>query len=149
MQNFKWSDSLNVGVKAIDDDHREMMRMLQRIEAAIGEGCLRTCTKLVMDFILLTRAHFTTEEKILMDSNFPKFRQHRVTHGQLLAQAIDTAEFINNATHIDEVEGCLEDLAGFLFHDLIGSDMEFKSYLQECGIAEKESFCPPINHIHE
>ena len=138
MQNFKWSDSLNVGVKAIDDDHRDMMGMLQQIEAAIGEQCLRTCKKLVIDFIMMTRAHFTTEEKILMDADFPKLRQHRVAHGQLLAHALDLAEFINNATHIDQVTGCLDDLAGFLFHDLIGSDMEFKSYLQECGVADKE-----------
>lgn len=138
MQNFKWTDSLNVGVKAIDDDHRDMMKMLQQIEAAIGERCLRTCTKLVIDFILLTRTHFISEETILKDAKFPQLRQHRVAHGQLLAQAMDLAEFVNNATHIDEVAGCLEDLAGFLFHDLIGSDMEFKSYLQECGVADNE-----------
>lgn len=135
MPKFQWFDAFDVGVAAIDDDHREMMKMLQQIQDAIYEQCLDSCKQLVSDFIDLTRVHFTTEEKILQDADFPQLRNHRVAHGQLLAQAIELEKFVHDASHIDDLKGCIDDLAGFLFHDLIGSDMEFKSYLQECGVA--------------
>lgn len=140
MQKLQWFDALEVGVKVIDDDHREMMVMLQRIQDAISEQCLVTSKELVSEFIVLTRAHFIAEEKILEEAEFPNLRQHRVAHGKLLAQAIDLGKIVVNAAHVDELGEYLEDLAGFLFHDLIGSDMEFKSYLEECGVAEKKRF---------
>lgn len=137
MKRFEWSDTFDVGVASIDEDHREMMDMLQQIQGAISEQCLDTCKERITDFIQLTRVHFTTEEVILRDASFPQLKQHRVAHGQLLAQAIELGKFVHDAAHIDDLEGCMDDLAGFLFHDLIGSDMEFKSYLQECGVAER------------
>lgn len=137
MQNFQWFDALEVGVEAIDDDHRKMMSMLQEIQDAIYGQCLETSQELVTDFIQLTRVHFISEEKILKDAKFPNLKQHRETHSDLMARAIELGKFVCDATHVDELEGCLHDLAGFLFHDLIGSDMEFKSYLQECGVAKK------------
>lgn len=140
MQKFQWFEALEVGVKVIDDDHREMMSMLQRIQDAISEQCLETSKELVSEFIVLTRAHFIAEEEILKRANFPNLREHRVAHGKLLAQAIDLGKVIVNAAHVDELGGYLDDLAGFLFHDLIGSDMEFKSYLQECGAADQGRF---------
>jgi len=135
MLDFKWFDSLEVGVEAIDDDHRKMMGMLKEIQASICEQCLNTSKDLICDFIQLTRMHFITEEKILKDAKFPNLKEHRLMHGQLMAQAIDLKKCVDNASHVDELEGCLHDLAGFLFHDLIGSDMEFKSHLQQCGVA--------------
>ena len=140
MHKFQWFEALEVGVEVIDNDHREMLSMLQRIQDAIREQSLATSKELVSEFILLTRSHFTTEEKILEEADFPNLKKHRVAHGELLAQAIDLGKIIVNATHVDELSEHLDDLAGFLFHDLIGSDMEFKSYLQECGAAERGRF---------
>ena len=136
MHKLKWFKALEVGVEVIDNDHREMMNMLQRIQDAIREQSLDISKELINEFILLTRLHFTAEEKILEETNFPNLKQHRVVHGKLLAQAIDLGKIVLNATHVDELSEHLDDLAGFLFHDVIGSDMEFKSYLQECGAAE-------------
>ena len=140
MHKFQWFEALEVGVEVIDNDHREMLSMLQRIQDAICEQSLDTSKELVSEFILLTRSHFTAEEKILEDANFPNLKQHRVAHGKLLAQAIDLGKIVVNATHVDQLSEYLDDLAGFLFHDLIGSDMEFKSYLQACGAAGRGRF---------
>jgi len=140
MQKFEWFDSLEVGVKVIDDDHREMMKMLGLIQEAICVQSLVTTKKLVVEFIQLTRMHFINEEKILKDAKFPNLKQHSLTHGKLMVRAIELGKIVRDATHIDELGDCLHDLAGFLFHDLIASDMEFKSYLQECGVAEQRRF---------
>lgn len=137
MPKFEWFDSLEVGVKAIDDDHKRMMATLKRIQVAISEQNLNVCKELTTNFIGITKTHFTTEEKVLEEVNFPHLREHRVTHGQLLDQAIEIETFIHNATHVDELDGCLDGLADFLFHDLIALDMAYKSFLQKCGIAKR------------
>ncbi len=126
---MEWKNSFSTGIKKVDDEHKILVNMIDRLEQAMNKGE----SEEVMGYVLknlvdYAKFHFKSEEKIMANIGFPGLNRHRVLHKDL----------------VNEIAGILIDLkkdrmwtipelVGFLHHwlvdHIIGEDREIGRYL--------------------
>lgn len=82
---IKWTPLMNVGIDWVDDHHRQMVDLLNRLSRAVGDGDGAAGTDLLRQFIALTQAHFAEEERYL-EARGAVPGPHRTDHARMLAE---------------------------------------------------------------
>ena len=79
-----WSDSLSVGVPAMDEEHRQFIARVNALNTAIIDSEDKATVALAMDLMLAEAAqHFAHEEQLLGEWRFPDAAAHRTKHAEL------------------------------------------------------------------
>lgn len=90
MSMQKWSEDLATGIAGIDDDHRHLFEVLDRLYQAIRED--RGHEELVLllsELIGNTEDHFRREESFMLERGYRDFARHKMEHERLIADARD------------------------------------------------------------
>ena len=135
MKPFKWVPTLELGVPEIDDDHKALLGLVQGVESAIADSDGAVYLSRLDDMLLAAEQHFLREEAFLERLAYPNLERHRRYHAHLLTQAKAIRQLCEAAVSQSQRDKCATELLGFLIDDIIRGDMEFKSFLQEEGIA--------------
>jgi hemerythrin len=81
-----WSDSLSVGVAAMDDEHRQFIARVNELNSAIIEAEDKGAVERSMNLMLAQAAdHFRHEEELLDEWKFPQAAEHKARHAELAA----------------------------------------------------------------
>ncbi len=92
MQNTElkpWSSSYSVGIKMLDDDHRILISMINKLHQAMIAGQSRSMiAPLIQELKDYTVHHFHNEESHLKKINSPDFEEQRQQHA-VFAKRID------------------------------------------------------------
>ena len=70
---FIWKDNYSVGNPEIDDQHRDLFNLCNQLSESLTE---KECKFIIMKLFKYTRLHFTAEEKLMKDLEFPLFVEH-------------------------------------------------------------------------
>jgi len=130
-RRLEWRESFSVGIPAVDDDHRRMIAVLNEITASLEEKDYARCEELFDRFIKLAADHFQREERYLYAANYPQAAEHSSHHGRLLVMAGEVRERCRQLIKADQMSECFNDMVAFLVDDILGADIQFKSYLDE------------------
>jgi hemerythrin-like metal-binding protein len=80
---MQWNESYNLGIPAIDKQHRELYEMLNKLNLAMANGRGRSVAADVMSRLSpLIHDHFAEEEKTLRQRNSPPYRQSCIRHSE-------------------------------------------------------------------
>lgn len=138
MVALDWLDSFEIGLKAIDDDHRQMLDIMRKIKAAGNLHDRGTCVNLLEKLVDFSQAHFEREEKLLRDIQYPSARIHEAYHADLLERADVIKEACMTIRSDRDFQECCEEMFGFLIDDVIASDLKIKSFLEEHGLTDRD-----------
>ena len=129
MAIIEWSDSYSVGVPALDDDHKRLIDIINRVEEAERKGA--SVPWVLEDLEDYARGHFRREEERMAAADYPGLAGHRERH-QAFVEWLDTvrktyamdpeAQFHLAATVKDY-------LKNWLINHILATDMEYKEYL--------------------
>lgn len=100
MPIMEWDDSLDIGVEAMNDEHRQILNAMNRIFDVAETG--RTgeeINQLVARLGAVCVRHFADEEAYMAAIGFPGLAIHRIMHQDLLKR------FQTHATEIREAGG--------------------------------------------
>ena len=140
MSRIDWDDSLSIGVELIDDEHKMLIQKLRDLSEAFDQGLEKNKILKTLDFLIdYTEFHFTDEERVMKQSDYPGLEEQRQQH----------EEFRQTLNHILEDyqdEGPTKSLAesvnvflvNWLFGHIKGSDLKLGKFLGEKGLAEIE-----------
>ena len=79
----EWREHLAVGVKQIDEQHKELFRRFSVLMDAINQGTGAAQVLKVLNFLDdYTVTHFRNEEKIMVEHRYPHLALHQEEHGQ-------------------------------------------------------------------
>ena len=90
-----WSDSYSMGIKVIDDQHKELLNIVNDIFShATGNEWeeheyFKTVIKQAVDYI---NFHFSTEEKIMVATKYPGYDEHKKKHHEFIITVVKTAK---------------------------------------------------------
>ncbi len=126
---MEWKESFSTGIKKIDDEHRELVRMIDRLEKAMERGeaedILGPVLKNLVEYV---RFHFRNEEEVMVKTGFPDLKRHRVLHRNLVNEV---ASILNDLKK-DRL-WTVPELVGFLQHWLVdhilGEDVRIGQHL--------------------
>jgi hemerythrin len=81
MELMDWSDQYSVGVKKMDDQHRTLVGMLNKLYDAMMNHCAIEITEpLVKQLMQYAQTHFVDEEALMATTGFPQLNEHREQH---------------------------------------------------------------------
>lgn len=82
---FKWSPNYSVNITAIDDQHRELVNILNRLFVAVSRREGDKAIAGILDALTsYTETHFALEERLMKLANYPDFDAHKAEHTLLL-----------------------------------------------------------------
>ena len=81
------TDSLKVGFSEIDDQHQKLADLLNQLNANLVNSTPQATVLQQLDAIVAyVVVHFDTEDRLMVQSNYPETEYHRQSHEQLISE---------------------------------------------------------------
>ena len=93
MALVEWSADYESGNAQVDEQHRELFRMVNELHQQIVDGRGKEAIQPTLDKVAsYTKEHFATEEALMQRSAYPEYKRHHALHQELLKRAADIIE---------------------------------------------------------
>ena len=84
---FQWSDSFNVHIQEVDEQHKVLVDLLNQLHRAIVERHGKATSQEILNQLAdYTRTHFLLEESIMRVLHYPGLEIHKQQHEDLIKQ---------------------------------------------------------------
>jgi len=130
MPYFAWNDSLLVGIKDIDEQHRRLVELINGLNDAVtrsGQHC--PAPELVARLKAYADEHFHIEEGYMQAFAYPDFEQHLREHDSFRA-AVQIFED-NSASDSANPSEVLDFLKHWLTEHILGLDIKMGRFLYD------------------
>lgn len=134
MRKIEWKDTYSVGVKKMDEQHKEIVDYLNKMFEIIDQHSqLDQVKELFAKLDDYAQVHFTTEEGLLSKNKYHDLKSHQEEH-QIYIEKINTfrERLVSTDEHVSE------DILGFLadwwMGHIQGCDKEYTRFLNNCGV---------------
>lgn len=135
---FEWLDSFTVGIPAVDEDHKMLVGLVNRVVTAIGDHHGRDVLNDTFNRLLeYTAYHFDREEQVMQRSAFPGLEAHRAMHDQLIRQVLRYLR-LHRRNELEPVE-LGEFLIDWLTTHILHEDMKLGEHLRRQDAAPADA----------
>ncbi len=130
---FPWNDELSVGVPRMDDQHKVLLRLINRLadlsDSGGGGASIRIVVGQLVDY---TKFHFQDEEDLMESVGFPTLEEHRKVHQAFVAEV---GRMVVKATREDSIDAAslLPVLKQWLIRHIQGTDKGYGSHILSRG----------------
>ena len=129
---LEWHERWNTDITDIDEQHIALARQINRIvevlrQSGEGEQRSKALENLLDELYDLTRAHFTAEEAMMRQNDYPDYAAHHKEHVMLLAELVDYIREIQQGRAVLDI-GSLRELRSWFVVHLAQADAAFASY---------------------
>jgi hemerythrin len=84
---FKWSADYSVKIKTIDEQHQELVNILNRLFVAVSKREGDKVIAGILDALMsYTETHFALEERLMRQAKYKDLEPHIAEHRKLIAQ---------------------------------------------------------------
>lgn len=130
MSLIRWRDSLSLGIEAIDNDHRQLITILNRLHfMAIAGDDRAALGEVLRELLDYTRSHFAREEMLMRLAAYPGYEAHRKIHRQLTEKVAGyEAKYRAKPKHFD-FERFYDFIADWLVVHVMEEDMKIQPFV--------------------
>lgn len=134
----EWTDKLSVGIKGIDEQHKVLVHILNRLITAVskheGDKVIRGTIDSLIEY---TKSHFALEERLMTAAGYSELNSHVIEHRQFTEKVYLLAE-----QHLLENKPIDHEMVDFLrdwyTKHVQGSDMKLGKALQQSNFSTAE-----------
>ena len=127
---------VSVRIKAMNDYHKKLIDIINELHNGVSSECTdRVLRKILSEFTVYTKHHFTEEEDLMSKYDYPELSSHKEEHDKLIETLQDLQQ------QFDERKGELliilkmqNFLRCGLINHVIGLDKKYEIYLNSKGI---------------
>lgn len=95
MAHFIWDQKFSVGVKTLDNQHKHLFEILNRLYAALeNKESIENISDIFDQVLEYTLAHFGIEEQYMLHAKYPGYNEHKALHEKLKTKATQIAASI-------------------------------------------------------
>jgi len=125
----EWTEALSVGVPELDEDHRRLFDVINRVLEAERRG--ESVQWVIQELTLYANEHFAREERLMAEAGYPGLDAHREAHRAFIEwlTSVKTAHGANAETRHYLAGTVREFLQGWLADHIMETDMDYRSYL--------------------
>lgn len=129
MTYLKWSDKYSVNVAEIDEQHKKLFSLVNRMYDAMHAGKGRDMIEaIIAEFVDYTDYHFKAEEALLRRNAYPDYDDHKQMHDRLVRDARRIEEAFDSGNTPTAIEVMLI-MTNWLNMHILEQDRKFKSYV--------------------
>ena len=137
MPLMEWSERLSVRIPAIDNQHKRLIALINRLHDAVFEGYeVHMMVPLVQDLLDYARTHFRAEERIFEQYSYPEAEKHKAAHEEFVRQVREIRRGAA-ARERDVALKAMRFLKEWLAHHLMGTDRHYAAYVHARGYVER------------
>jgi hemerythrin len=134
MPILKWTDSLSVGVREIDAQHKTLIMNLNELFDAMKQGKANTMLKFLLSkLVAYTQMHFSTEEKYMKQWNYKEYAAHKAEHDAFVKKVADFKGEYDQGKTLLSVE-VLTFLKDWVANHIQVTDKKYSSLFNEHGL---------------
>jgi hemerythrin len=126
------TEDMKIGIEIIDTQHQELFDRFNELSSLASENLKEEIQKTLGFLDNYVVQHFSDEEEIQKQCNYPLFEWHKEQHKAFVQtfQKLE-ADFIANGTTTTFIINLDNALVGWLKHHITSADVEFGKYYRE------------------
>lgn len=131
-----WLPSMNVGIAAIDDDHRRLLGLMTELAGHVEAFDANRAGPAAATFLAAVDRHFALEESLMRAHGYPETERHLACHAatrEVVARIGEAARTRHSVAHAATL---LQELGGSYFSNLLREDGALANWMRACGVAE-------------
>ena len=119
-----WNNDWNTGIATVDAQHEEWLGLINALLVAVKSGTPLHVPNVLARILLYVDMHFRTEERLMVDYNYPKITDHMRMHHEIQDKLMN----LNKETLLTE-EILYLFIEWLVFH-ITKVDMEMASWIK-------------------
>lgn len=134
MEKIVWSDEYSVGVQVLDDQHKKIIRIVNKlIENSHELVNSVTVADALDEMTKYASYHFKTEEQLMEENGYSGYEQQRAQHKAFKIKLVQLCSA--TTLQVGEVPDILLNYLGeWWVQHILQEDMEYRSFFSENGI---------------
>ena len=145
---IEWSDQISVGIQEIDEQHKQLVALINRLFDAMASGKekLQVAKDILNELMQYTIVHFSVEESLFRIFDYPDYEKHCENHFALRVKVIEINEKVQKGERMITPE-LLTFLKKWITNHIMVEDKAYAPFLLERGLKknwEKKSWIGKI-----
>lgn len=134
MEKIIWSEKFSVGVKAIDEQHKKLVGMLNKLIENEGiEVDSEILSEVLSEMTEYVGYHFKSEEEYMLEYDYPGYQQQKDQHRGFMKKVVDFC--MDTSKHKNGVpKDVLLFLKNWVENHILVADMKYKDFFNERGL---------------
>ncbi len=131
---MRWDSSLQLGISQIDDQHKQLVGMINDLHRAMKQRQTMAVTGGILErLVSYTVFHFDVEEKLFRKHNYPEYSEHKKVHEKLVAKVMDFKTKVEQGDATISME-LMDFLKDWLVSHIKGTDKKYVPFLKQHGV---------------
>jgi hemerythrin-like metal-binding protein len=102
---LQWQENFAIGIAEVDHEHRELIRLINELHAALGaERAGERVEAFLGEIFADISAHFALEERVMRERRYDALTEHKADHERLLDQLRDMMDAEADGAVLDDAE---------------------------------------------
>lgn len=134
MAHFQWSEKYSVNVQKIDEQHRELIEIINKLHGALSKNhSKKMMGEIVEGLLKYISVHFATEEELMQQFDYPGYHDHKRAHDEMRAYVFNLSEAYKNKKIIISIK-LMDYLKKWLSQHILGVDRLYQDFFNSEGI---------------
>ncbi|MGK5088754.1 bacteriohemerythrin [Bdellovibrionota bacterium FG-2] len=135
MALFEWGKKYSVGIASIDQQHQKLVEMLTTLhEAMKQEKGEETLEGILAGAVKYAQEHFSYEERLFSQTQYPEFEHHKQAHDAFARQANTLMQQFREGKQVLTIE-TWQFLKKWLEDHILGEDKKYTAHLKTHGVS--------------
>lgn len=135
MAFFVWNDKYSVGIRELDNQHKQLMNILNELYDAMQNATAQDrIGRIINELTNYTKIHFATEERYMEAHNYPALSSQKVEHQRFIQKVGEfKQDFESGKIALSlNVANFVKD---WLSSHILGSDKNYGPFLNAKGVS--------------
>lgn len=129
-----WSDKLSVGINSIDEQHKQLVSMINSLNKAMREKQSQSAMlSIVQGLGKYVVTHFGYEEKLFAKHGYPDMEEHKEVHRNFVAKVKEFENALSSGKATVSID-VLQFLKDWLVEHIMGTDKQYTDFLVQRGV---------------
>lgn len=131
---LEWREEFSVGVQKIDEQHKQLVVMLNNLHSAMkqGEGN-EALNRILSEMASYAVEHFQTEEELFRSYSYPEYLQHKQEHDDFVARVTEFKKQFDDKKMLLSL-AVSEFLRDWLLNHIMKTDKKYTEFMHQKGV---------------
>jgi len=128
MAMLEWKDNYTVSIERFDEAHRHLIGLINKLQDNIEQNKSRDVLESVLNELKsYTLSHFSEEEKLMEDNNYPNLSEHQQEHAKFIKEINVIEEKLNKNSNLLNIQ-LMYFLNNWLINHILSTDQKYVPY---------------------
>lgn len=131
---FKWNEELSVGIKSIDEQHKKLIRIINKLYDAMKDRKTQDILReIIKELSIYANTHFSYEQDLFEKHSYPAANSHLIQH-QAFTDKISKFENDYKENKLLLSSEIVNFLRDWLIKHIKGMDKKYTIFLKNRGV---------------